>query len=367
MLADANAVHTIRWVKGLAHAGLSIRLFSLNRVDDETNYKIPGVEVEQFGLDRDLISSKSSNVMKISYLKVLLRLRKTIADFKPDILHAHYASSYGLLGALSGFHPLVVSVWGSDVFSFPCQSAFHRSLLKFNLKKADRISSTSNAMAEETSKYTSKQITVIPFGIDPIKFRPQPVESIFKQEDIVIGTIKSLEPVYGIDYLIRAFGLLKERHPELPLKLLIVGDGSQEVALKSMVNDLGLAGSVVFAGRVDPEELPRYHNMIHIFAALSLQESFGVSILEASACSRPVVVSNAGGLPEVVNDGETGIVVPVKDEQAAFRALEKLLIDQDLAQQMGENGRKRVEHFYSWENNVVQMTGMYREMLESKS
>ena len=365
ILADANAIHTQRWVRSLAEKDIRIRLFSLNKVEDSSRYDLPGVEVEQFGMHRKLITSGSKNFMKIGYLKAVLKIRKTISDFKPDIMHAHYASSYGLLGALSGFHPFIVSVWGSDVFDFPNQSSMHRLLLKFNLRKADRITSTSKAMAVETTKYTSKPATVIPFGIDTNIFKRQEIESFFMEDEIVIGTIKSLEPVYGIEYLVRAFEIIKKNHPELSIKLLIVGGGSLESKLKLHVKELGLTNSVVFTGHVKAEELQRFHNMIHIFVALSLQESFGVSILEASACSNPVVVSNAGGLPEIVKDRETGFVVPVKDEKAAAVAIEKLLMHPDFARQLGENGRKRVDKHYSWRKNVEEMIELYRKILEN--
>lgn len=139
-------------------------------------------------------------------------MKKVITEFKPDILHAHYASSYGLLGALSGFHPYIISVCGSDVFDFPNTSFLHKIVLKYNLSVADKILSTSNVMAIETSKYTNKEIIVTPFGIDLDKFKPLSVKTIFNKENIVIGTITILEEKYGIEYLIRAFAIVKNKY-----------------------------------------------------------------------------------------------------------------------------------------------------------
>lgn len=96
-------------------------------------------------------------------------------------------------------------------------------MLKYNLKKADKILSTSNVMAKETKLYTNKDIEVTPFGIDIEQFKPMVFESLFDKDDIVIGTVKSLEEVYGIEYLIRAFKIISDKYENLPLKLLIVG------------------------------------------------------------------------------------------------------------------------------------------------
>ena len=119
-----------------------------------------------------------------------------------DILHAHYASSYGLLGALANFHPFILSIWGADIFSFPKKSFLHRYIFNFNLRVADKILSTSQIMAKEIKKYTNKEIIVTPFGIDINTFKPgNKVDKIKGEFDFIIGTIKGLEEIYGIEYL----------------------------------------------------------------------------------------------------------------------------------------------------------------------
>ena len=125
------------------------------------------------------------------------------------------------IGALSGFHPYIISVWGSDIFSFPHYSKLHLFLLKFNLSKADIILSTSKVLKKETEKFTGKSILITPFGIDTEKFLPKDVNSLFNKEDIVIGTIKTLEKNYGIEYLIKAFSLVKDKYPYKSLKGIV--------------------------------------------------------------------------------------------------------------------------------------------------
>jgi glycosyltransferase involved in cell wall biosynthesis len=303
---------------------------------------------------------------KVLYLKTLRDLKKYINEFSPDIVHAHFSSSYGLLGALSGFSPYFISVWGADVYDFPKKSFLHRFILRFNLSRADKLFSTSNVMANETKKYTSKELEVIPFGVDLEKFKQiKELHKIFPPNSIVIGSIKALEDKYGMNVLIDAFAELKKRYPSLPLKLLLVGRGTRESSLKDKVAALGLNEDTVFTGFIPVETVPLYQNLLDIavFPSVLDSESFGVSVIEANACGKPVVVSDKGGLPEVVKDGVSGFVVPANDVAALAGAIEKLINDPHLRTQVGLKGRERVKAMYDWKNNLVSMIKAYEKQL----
>lgn len=360
MLADSESSHTRKWAKSLAMSGIDVCICSLNRNTNE-GFDYEGLPVRIVGLlDRSAHGVGGSG--KLSYLLALPRLKKIIREFQPNILHAHYASSYGLLGALSFFKPYILSVWGSDVYSFPRASILHREILKFNFRQADVILSTSHAMASETQRYTAKRIEVTPFGVDMGAFRP--LQQIAAGSDaIIVGTVKSLEKVYGIDVLIRAFKVVRERNQNLDLKLVIVGKGSQLESLKDLSRALGILDLIEFVGGVPHSDIPTYHNLLSIEVFASYRESFGVSVVEASACERPVIVSNVGGLPEVVEDGVTGFVVPSGDVEATAMAIEKLAVNPDLRAWMGRNGRKRVEREYVWDDNVKAMLGIYQRSI----
>lgn len=344
----------------MSENGVTIHLFSLKPVNT-ADYPNENFSFTQFDLQK-----RVGGLSKLSYLKVLPELKKVIRDFKPDILHAHFATSYGLLGALSGFHPFILSVWGSDVFDFPKKSFLHKFLFEYNLKKADKILSTSHVMARETENYTGKEIEVTPFGINIEQFKPEKVDRAaltpFTERDIVVGTIKLLEDKYGINYLIEAFSIVLRRHPELPLKLLIVGDGSERKNLENLTEKLEIKEKVYFAGMADYSKVPYFNRVLDVYAALSNDESFGVAIIEAQSCGKPVVVSNAGGLPEVVEEGKTGFVVEKKNVEAAAEKLEKLVLDADLRERMGKAGRERVIKLYDWNENVAQMMKIYSKI-----
>lgn len=361
LLSDPNSPHTIKWATALAESGADIVIFGLGDMTVDNYRAHANIRVVTMN---DSISRAEGSLKKLKYLRSLSRLKQVLREFQPDILHAHYASSYGLLGALSGFRPFVLSVWGADVFTFPKRSFIHKKMLEFNLSRAVKVLSTSEVMARETAQFTTQPIVVTPFGVDLDQFRPRQVKSPFAAGDIVVGTVKTLEEKYGIEYLVRAFHLVHTRQPQLPLKLLIVGGGALEGRLRDLVEELGLGERVVLTGRVRYDEVPNYHNMLSIAVSVSISdsESFGVAVIEAGACETPVVVSNVGGLPEVVEDGVTGIVVPPRDVVATAAAIEQLALKPALRAKMGRAGRERVQRLYDWHENVAQMIEIYREI-----
>jgi glycosyltransferase involved in cell wall biosynthesis len=360
LLANPDPSHTLRWARSLSRKGIEIGIFCINKYNPIPYKDFPEIQIFSAGLSPEFCGKGLGGVKKIAYLKVLPYLKKVIRSFKPDIVHSHYISSYGLLGSLSGFHPYISSVWGSDIYDVPKKSIFHRLAIKWALKKSDLILSTSHAMAKETRLYTKKNIIATPFGIDLDQFQP----CTSKDNEITIGTVKKLAKKYGIEYLIEAFKLVKTRHPELNLKLLLVGGGHDEKLYQNMVKNENLEDYTVFTGSVPFDQVPAYHNKLDVYVALSSFESFGVAILEASACEKPVVVSDVGGLPEVVEDGVTGFVVPRKNPEAAADAIEKLVLDKNLRFKLGKAGRRRVLENYDWNKNVDHMIAIYRDILK---
>lgn len=364
LLAEANSPHTIKWVTSLAKRNTEILLFSITDCLTQQYNKFDNVTVESGGIRFNQLWTET-RYSKMIYLKLLPQVKKLVDAFKPDLLHAHYATSYGFLAGLSNFQPLLVSVWGSDVLSFPNKSFIHKYILKFVFKKAQRIFATSRFLANETGNYTDKLITIISFGVDLDQFEARESKKYFKDDDTVVGTVKSLEKIYGIDTLIKSFGIVKKRNPDLPLKLLIVGSGSEEKRLKTLAADRLEESDYFFAGNISHDDIQAFHSMIDISVYLSLQESFGVSILEAMASSKPVVVSNAGGLLEIVDDGENGCIVsPNNPEEAAF-AIEKLVRYPELRTKFGTNGREKIRRTYDWNACVDKMMENYSEVLKN--
>jgi len=363
ILSDPSSPHTIKWVNSLHREGIEVFLFGLSKYDS-TQYD-DGIRIESLQTPESIKAKLDGSFFKLMYFAEFPRLKKIIRTFKPDIIHAHYAASYGLIGALSGFHPFILSVWGIDILTFPNNSVLHKKMIEYSLKKADKVLATSYYLAKETNKYTNKEILITPFGIDTEKFTPKSVDPIFMEDDIVIGTVKSMERKYGIEYLIKSFSIMKKKYQRKNLKLLLVGGGSLEGKFKQMIDELGITDSSIITGQVPFDRVTDYHNQLSIAVYVSNVESFGVSVLESSACGKPVVVSNVGGLPEVVENDVTGIIVKANDIETTTDAIEKLIHDKELREKFGKAGRIRVKNKFNWQKNVNDMINIYNHILSN--
>lgn len=356
LLSDTYSEHTEKWALGLAGKNVEIGIFSFNKASynwyDHKNITV--FYEPKAGINAESIFTK------LLYLKYINILKKNIKQFQPDILHAHYATSYGLVGALSGFHPFILSVWGADVYDFPMRSKFHKKIFQYNLKKADRILSTSNIMKEEISKYTSKEVIVTPFGVDVEKFKKKDYPG--KNKNVIhIGTIKPIEEKYGIIYIIEAAKLVIDRNPDRSYKFYLIGDGSDLNFYKNIINSKNLETYFEVTGRIPFAEISNYHNLMDIFLNVSIDdsESFGVATVEAMACEKPVIVTNVGGLMEVVDRGKFGIVIPKKDANALADAIDKLIMDPEGTVQLGQRARQNVLDRYNWNENLEKMITIY--------
>lgn len=364
-LSDPSSPHTIKWTTYLKEKGIKISIFGLNRCDDRilNEYTNKDIHIFTCKVKRRICMKNSNSLLKLQYLFYIKKIRRIIKVIKPDIVHAHYATSYGLLGILSRFHPIIISLWGTDVYDFPNNSFAHKAVFKYILSNSDKILSTSNAMKYEAAKYTNKCILTIPFGIDTSIFKPKFLSAKKESDCIRIGTIKNLEAIHGIDNLIRSFHIVQNRHPAIHLKLLIVGNGSQKSLLQELVKSLQLDNNVAFLGNIPYDMILKFYQNISIYMNLTKSESFGVAVLEASSCGIPVVVSNVGGLPEIIEDGKNGFVVPYGNIIASANALEKLVINRSLREEMGKYGRERVKKYYELSNCIDQMINIYKNIL----
>lgn len=355
LLANVESIHTIQWARFLTEQGHEIIVISQNKVSHNFLKNIPLIILPFKGF--------------LGYFLNVFALKKILKEIKPDILNVHYASGYGTTARLVNFHPYVLSVWGSDVYEFPYRSFFHKWLLKKNLESADVIASTSICMALQTKLYTShKNIEITPFGVDLNKFNSIKYPKS-NTNTITIGTVKTLKHVYGIDVLIRAFAILYREFQvediELgsKLKFRIVGGGPDVDNLKLLASDLGILHLIEFVSSVAHSQVPEELSKLDIYVALSRQESFGVAVIEAQAMSVPVVVSNVGGLPEVVENGQTGFIVESENPQQAADMMKKLILDVELRNSMSVEARQFVHSHFSWPSCAKKMSQVYQNTL----
>ena len=354
LAGDGGSAHIQKWVLSLAAKGAEIGLFSLHHFNESVYGSFKNITI----LNNPSQKNARSVFTKLNYLTNSGLLKKQIALYKPDVLHSHYATSYGMLGAKTNFKPYIVSVWGSDVYDFPKTSALHKNLVKRVLAKADVICSTSHCMKTETLKYTHSPIEIIPFGVDLSVFKPS--AEISSNKEITFGIIKSLEKKYGIDFLIKAFTEVLKKHKNVKLK--IVGEGSRKLEYQKLCKELHIEDKVEFVGKVPHDEVIKFHHQIDVFVCLSTldSESFGVSLVEAMACGKPVVASDVAGFKEVIDNEANGILVTKNSYKEAAEAMCFYIENPEKAIEKGKKANQRVKKLYDWNKNVDLMLNVYK-------
>lgn len=362
LLANAASTHTEKWALALSERGWEVEILSFLPAEFS--------QLKVHVIPR-LVGGKADAVLRRAWV------RKKVAEIQPDLIHAHYATSFGLLGALTRRHPLIVSAWGSDIFSFPQISSLHRSLLKWILSHADVLCSSSEIMAQEMHRYIGPEqsIEIIPFGVDTTRFSPPQGEHAPEEgghlrsgaidASVVFGVAKGLHSVYGLDLLIKAFAQVHGHFPQARLR--IAGDGPEQSHLEDLADKLSVTESIEWLGRLPNRCVADFYQSIDVVVVPSRQESFGVTAVEGSACARPVIASRVGGLSEVIVDGETGFLVPSESISELGKAMERLIKEPTLRETMGRQGRAYVLQHYDWQKNVTQMEQVYERVLGAHS
>lgn len=351
IFAPSQSIHTHKWATYLQNqSNIDVVVVSFENHYSKENAK----EVRTIALPSNLPG-------KLSYFPSIFSLKKAIQKEQPDILHAHYASSYGFIASWVSFQPTIVSVWGSDIYEFPRKNALQRYIVERSLQKADLVCSTSHAMAEETKRYTAKKIEVTPFGVDTELFHPSEKKM---SASLRIGIAKGLKDLYGYPELLQGFADFIKEGKEA--ELYIMGDGEERSKYEKMVSQLEISNQVHFLGHVTNQEVANRLQELDVFILPSHQDSFGVAALEAQAAGIPVAVHRVGGLPEVVLDQKTGLIMDGNSPEHITETLRWFADHPTKRHEMGKAAANFVRNSYSWSESGKRMKRIYQEILEKK-
>ena len=348
--APANSAHIIKWCQYFVAHDHEVHVISF------TPGEIEGVTVHFLGGN---VLATGSDMQKLMYLTAAGKVRKLIKAINPDVLNVHYATSYGTVAALTGVKQYILSVWGSDIYEFPQKSKLHRLLLEFSLKKAPYLFSTSYAMAKEASLYTNKEFFITPFGVKMDLFSPQKRHRT--DDAFVVGTVKTLAPVYGIDVLLKAASLIHRERPDIPLSLRIAGKGPCENEYKAMADELEIGAITTWLGFIPQEQAAEEWANMDVAVICSNSESFGVAAVEAQSCGCAVIVSDVPGLMEATAPSKTSIVVPAGDHRAVADALLTLYENPEQRIQMGTAGIQYVKDNYEYSACFEKIADLFRQ------
>ena len=364
-LAGANSVHSVRWIKYFAEKGHEVHWISLT----------PCVECEikniKLYLTPHPIGGWKLRIIPVFHLLFnIFWVRKLVKKIKPDILHSHYVGVNGLVGALTGFHPFILTAWGSDIL-IGGKLFIKKSLIKFTLDRADLTTCDGENIENSLSNFgiNSEKIKTIYFGIDIEKFNLGPENEEIKiklkiANSPVVLNLRNLEPIYDVETLINAVPLVIKEIPEA--KFIIAGKGSQKGKLKKMAEDLKCLENVRFIGWISHDELPKYLKTADIYVSTSLSDSTSVSLLEAMSCGLTPIVTEIGENKKILNNGEYGLLIPIKNSNILAQKIIYLLKNDEVRNKIGRQGREIVEKKYNYYKEMNKMENIYKNLIKTK-
>ena len=285
------------------------------------------------------------------------RLLRRLRDWNPDIVHIHDSASQGpagLAARLAG-KPKVVVTRRTE---FPVRGGW---LGRAKYALCDCVICISEAVRRRCLEagLPETKLKVVPDFVDCRHFDPDAAPTEERDGPRTIAIVGRLAQTKGHRVLLKAMREVAKAAPEA--RLVIYGEGEEKDSLQREAAAAGLGERVTFAGFA--ADVRPALAAADVFVMPSLSEGLGVAVLEAMAMAKPVVVSNAGGLPESVVDGETGLVVPAGDAAALAAALISLLGDRDRARAMGQAGRRRALEHYDRPHVVGRIAALYEELL----
>lgn len=268
-----------------------------------------------------------------------------------DVINPHWAFPQGFISVLTkGItrKKILLYTHGAEVFGL--RNQFFRKIHNFTFKRVDKSIANSNYTASVCKKIYNHEIDIVPMGYDSEIFYKIDVPKKEKQV-FYLGTLIERK---GLEYLIKAMAMVAKKDPRV--KLFIAGDGIEKDKLQSLASSLNLLDKqIFFIGRIEEREKVRFFQESGLFVLPSIidkdgnTEGQGVVLLEALASSCAVIASDVGGIPDIIKDGETGLLVPQKNPQAIAETINRLIENPEMRRRLAENGRRYVAENFSWE------------------
>src|SRR5437899_6661892 len=323
----------------LRRRSVEVCILSLRPPDEELRHEI----VTEAGLGERVIYDPKE-------------FRAALLEFQPELLHAHFATEPTAAArelAAELRVPFTFTAHGYDIYRKPPADFADRAAA------AAAVVTVSEANARYIVKnfgVPTAHIHVIPCGVDGERFSPHGE----RLEPPHVVCVARLRPVKNLGLLLEACAVLQSRGVEF--RCVLVGDGPCRDELEAIRARLGLSGVVELVGAAEQAEVLAWWRRATIAALPSTSGGMPVSLMEAAACGRPAVATAVGGIPELVEDGVTGLLVPVGDTQALAAALEQSLRNPELAARMGVAARRRVEERFSLMGQVDRLLALWAEL-----
>ncbi|RLG21353.1 hypothetical protein DRN74_02200 [Candidatus Micrarchaeota archaeon] len=302
-----------------------------------------------------------------SAMLYIIRASRLINALKVDIVHYHNLLPEALISKLTKHRPRIFTAHESRFLKM-AEKRYNHLLLRWLLHHYDFIIAPSQELINTASSlgFPSKRTMFIPNGVDDKKFNPE-IDGTRIRRKYKIGNKKlilvprRLVEKNGVVYLVRAIPEIRKHYKNF--KVLIAGDGPERSRIQKEALRLNILQHIIFAGNIDYEEMPFYYAAANIVVLPSLKEATSIAGLEAMACGKPLVGTNVGGIPAIIDNNETGLLVPPRDPHSLAEAVIKLLIDNKLSLFFGRKGRQKAIKEFSWKVIAKRTLEVYKRCI----
>lgn len=354
LISDGRSIHIQRWAEYFAQRGHEVHLATY----DPMNRKIPGV-IEH-------VLTSPWNNLYIAFTPRHVAMKRLVRQIRPDLIHAHFIAKYGFHLPGLARCPMIVSAWGDDILILPKKSRLIAWYTRKVMEEADLVYAVSKNIREHILKdfdIPAQKVRYLPFGIDTDLFSIHPRHMADSVVTIEVFSNRGYFSVYDNVTLVRGFGIAWRKNPTL--RLTLKGEGPLEQSVRDEVASLGLSSVVTFQGKTDYADVPKDYRQADIFITTSLSDGTPVSVLEAMASGLPCIATSVGGIPEWVENGKTGLLVPPGSPEAVAEAILLLAADPSLRSSLGSAARNVVVRDGQWKTLMDQAEKDYLSLVET--
>jgi glycosyltransferase involved in cell wall biosynthesis len=290
-------------------------------------------------------------------------LRRVIRNIQPEVIQAGPIQRSAFLAALTGFHPLISMSWGYDLLMDAEINGWWRWATRYTLKRSDLLIGDCDTIRKLAVSYGMhpERIITFPWGIDIQRFSPgtEHADSLSQAEQpFTLLSTRSWEPIYGVDVIARAFVQAAAECSQL--RMVMLGNGSQAGLLRQIFDRGGVEERVYFPGQVSQADLPRYYRNADLYVSASHSDGTSISLLEAMACGKPVLVADIPGNLEWVTPEANGWIFPDGNAEAMAQAILQAVEQRAHITEMGRAARLLAEKRANWKENFKHMLEAYQ-------
>lgn len=287
-------------------------------------------------------------------IPAIFKGKELIKKEKIDVLHVQFGLAFGIVGywlKKITKKPLILTLHGAGILGLMGFKRFFKPIVRGVLNSADEIIAVSEAIRREANKITTKKINLLYNSVFVNQFHNR------KDKNLVLG-VGILTKRKNFEILIKA----ASNKNLLNTKFIIVGDGPEKENLKNLISELNLK-NVYLTGSLPHEKVKKLMSECSFLVLPSKIEAFGLVLIEAMACGKPVIGTNIGGIKEIIIHGKNGFLVSPDNSSELVDKIHKLIKDKKLRKKMGEEARKNVLKKFNWGKNIKKIKGIYEGLI----